>query len=295
VVTNASGTVEQTLDYFPYGGTRISIGQNPTSRQYIGQFADQSNLDYLQARYMNPTQGQFISQDPVFLAVGDPTQIQQLIQQDQQKLLSDPQQMNSYSYARNNPIVNKDPNGHGLIGELGEIGLRMIEARNAPYTVFGSYYSTYGNPNVPVSQRIGAAIDVGIPAVLLLTPSLSPVAGVVGIWEAFVFSGEVITGRDPSESAEYVEGLISNSATRCPNGTTRKSDAALSARRRQPLLSGARLPPREPDRGSGPVSGAKASAASSRGAQDRTLGPCYSPSIGFPRMGGPHEHLPSTA
>jgi hypothetical protein len=117
-----------------------------------------------------------------------------------------------YSYARNNPIVNKDPNGHGLIGELGEIGLRMIEARNAPYTVFGSYYSTYGNPNVPVSQHIGAAIDVGIPAVLLLTPSLSPVAGVVGIWEAFVFSGEVITGRDLSESAEYVEGLKERAA-----------------------------------------------------------------------------------
>ena len=53
VVTDASGTVVQTLDYYPYGATRISSGQNAESRQYIGQFADPSSLLYLQARYMD--------------------------------------------------------------------------------------------------------------------------------------------------------------------------------------------------------------------------------------------------
>src|SRR5215472_14411646 len=43
VVTNASGTVEQTLDYYPYGGTRISGGSNVETRQYIGLFSDQSD------------------------------------------------------------------------------------------------------------------------------------------------------------------------------------------------------------------------------------------------------------
>src|SRR6516165_389415 len=66
VVTNASGTVEQTLDYFPYGATRISAGQNATSRQYIGQFADQSTLDYLNARYYDSSRGQFLTEDPSF-------------------------------------------------------------------------------------------------------------------------------------------------------------------------------------------------------------------------------------
>jgi RHS repeat-associated protein len=112
VVTNASGTVVKTLDYYPYGGTRISSGQNATSRQYIGQFSDPSNLDYLQARYYDPSRGQFISQDPTFLAVGNPTQLQQLSKQSQQQFLSDPQQLNSYSYGRDNPITRKDPDGN---------------------------------------------------------------------------------------------------------------------------------------------------------------------------------------
>ena len=99
VVTNASGTVEQTLDYFPYGGTRISTGQNAANRQYIGQFADQSNLDYLQARYYDPSRGQFLSEDPVFW------------ENPKAQDLTNPQSLNSYSYANDNPITGKDPSG----------------------------------------------------------------------------------------------------------------------------------------------------------------------------------------
>jgi RHS repeat-associated protein len=72
VVTNASGTVVQTLDFYPYGATRISssVGGADSARKYIGQFADTSNLDYLNARYYESTRGQFISQDPVFWKIG---------------------------------------------------------------------------------------------------------------------------------------------------------------------------------------------------------------------------------
>src|SRR5215471_20470856 len=101
VVTDANGTVVQTLDYYPYGATRINTntGGADSARKYIGQFADQSNLDYLQARYYDPNRGQFLTQDPVFL--GDP----------KAQNLADPQSLNSYSYAEDNPIGNKDPNG----------------------------------------------------------------------------------------------------------------------------------------------------------------------------------------
>jgi RHS repeat-associated protein len=111
VVTNASGAVEQTLDYFPYGGTRISTGQNPTSRQYIGQFADQSTSDYLNARYYEGSRGQFLTQDSTFLALGDLQKLGQLTRESQQTFLRDPQQMNSYSYSTDNPITKIDPDG----------------------------------------------------------------------------------------------------------------------------------------------------------------------------------------
>src|SRR6266700_3889404 len=100
VLTNASGTVVQTLDYFPYGATRVSsnIGAADSSRKFIGQFADQSNLDYLNARYYDPARGQFLSEDSTFWALPS-------------NILADPQQMNSYNYARGNPIRFSDPEG----------------------------------------------------------------------------------------------------------------------------------------------------------------------------------------
>ena len=112
VVTDQDGAVVQTLDYYPFGTTRVSSGVNATSRKFIGQFADESNLSYLQARYYDPSRGQFLSQDPSFLAVGDPTQLKQITGLDQQTFLADPQLANSTSYARDNPITIKDPNGN---------------------------------------------------------------------------------------------------------------------------------------------------------------------------------------
>src|SRR3989344_5764439 len=95
VVTNASGTVVQTIDYYPYGGVRINSSTDGTNsgRKYVNRFADQSTLDYLNARYYDPARGQFISQDPMFWSV-------------RQNLL-DPQSLNSYSYAEGNPITKK--------------------------------------------------------------------------------------------------------------------------------------------------------------------------------------------
>jgi hypothetical protein len=65
----------------------------------------------LQVRHQNSGRGQFISEDPVFLAVGNPGQIKQLVGRDQQTLLANPQALNSYSYAQDNPITASDPRG----------------------------------------------------------------------------------------------------------------------------------------------------------------------------------------
>src|SRR5215470_1553632 len=99
VVTNASGTVVQTLDYYPYGATRISTnsGGVDSARKYINRFADQSNLDYLNARYYDSARGQFITEDPIFWS--------------SKQNLANPQSLNSYSYANDNPVSGKDPDG----------------------------------------------------------------------------------------------------------------------------------------------------------------------------------------
>lgn len=103
VVTNASGTIVESLDYYPYGSTRVDSNTSSyggEKRKYIGQYNDAgSGLDYLNARYYNASQGLFISQDPVFL--GDP----------KSQLLQNPQSLNAYSYSEDNPINKSDPTG----------------------------------------------------------------------------------------------------------------------------------------------------------------------------------------
>lgn len=109
VVTNASGTIVHTLDYYPYGAARINnqTGTIDTRKKYIGIERDtDTGLDYAQARYYENARGQFLSQDPVFWEVGQT--------RDGKSVLANPQAQNSYGYAGGNPIIQKDPSGRYL-------------------------------------------------------------------------------------------------------------------------------------------------------------------------------------
>jgi RHS repeat-associated protein len=82
-------------------------GSLAEQRKYIGQEFDTStNLSYLNARFYNPDRGQFLSEDPVFWEISQT--------QDGKAVLQNPQTQNSYSYAGDNPIVNKDQDGRKL-------------------------------------------------------------------------------------------------------------------------------------------------------------------------------------
>ncbi len=100
-------TAQETIDYYPYGQARVdtTVGSfNGEKRNFIGQQYDAAPaLDYLNARYYNPAQGEFTSQDPMFLKSpknGD---------------LTNPQSLNAYTYALDNPITLKDPSGKGTL------------------------------------------------------------------------------------------------------------------------------------------------------------------------------------
>jgi RHS repeat-associated protein len=93
---------EEALDYYPFGGLHLDSKTNygGVRNKYAGTVYDAlSGLNYMQARYQNSSRGQFISEDPVFL--GDPSQ----------QNLRDPQSLNSYAYANDNPITKSDPTG----------------------------------------------------------------------------------------------------------------------------------------------------------------------------------------
>jgi RHS repeat-associated protein len=111
VVTKADGSVKARHDYLPYGEEVTgSIGGRDTVPQYAAadgvkqKFAskqrdDETGLDFSEARYYASTQGRFTSIDPILITEGR---------------LIDPQQINLYNYARNNPLRFSDPTGEDI-------------------------------------------------------------------------------------------------------------------------------------------------------------------------------------
>jgi len=95
VQASSSGASEQTCVSMPFGDAPLCTGA--TEHFFTGKERDtESGLDYFKARYYGSSFGRFGTPDPSGLFFADP---------------SDPQSLNLYAYARNNPLQNIDPTG----------------------------------------------------------------------------------------------------------------------------------------------------------------------------------------
>ena len=95
VVTNSAGATRQKANYYPFGETRIESGTANIPYKFTGQEEDkETGLYYYGARYYDPVLARFISADSIVQSPGDP------------------QSLNRYTYARNNPLYYVDPSGH---------------------------------------------------------------------------------------------------------------------------------------------------------------------------------------
>ncbi|MFA5188564.1 MAG: RHS repeat-associated core domain-containing protein [Patescibacteria group bacterium] len=109
--TNAA--VDQVIDYYPFGGIRFNEQNSTTDqgRKFTGKIGDSSTtLQYFGARYYQGDVGRFWSIDPLFLIAGD-KQFKNIAGYDLIYYLSEPQNLNSYSYVTNNPLKYVDPLG----------------------------------------------------------------------------------------------------------------------------------------------------------------------------------------
>jgi RHS repeat-associated protein len=100
LITRDGGVLVAKHSYYPFGA-EMAINPTETTTELM-KFAgherdvvpgDNHSVDYMHARFYNPTAGRFLSVDPVG---GDAEQ---------------PQSWNRYAYVRNNPIGNTDPDG----------------------------------------------------------------------------------------------------------------------------------------------------------------------------------------
>lgn len=106
VLTNQSGAVVEKTTYEPYG--EVKSGGTKSKFGYTGQEKDQeTGLNYYDSRYYDPHLQRFVQPDTMLPDVYDP------------------QQLNRYSYANNNPLRYTDPTGHGVFDKLLKLAFKI--------------------------------------------------------------------------------------------------------------------------------------------------------------------------
>jgi RHS repeat-associated protein len=97
VVTSATGQILDDSDFYPFGGERPVTSATDNNYLFTGKERDtESGLDNFIKRYHASSLGRFMTPDPIGIM---------------KQKLTDPQQWNMYSYARNNPLRFIDPLG----------------------------------------------------------------------------------------------------------------------------------------------------------------------------------------
>ncbi len=96
LVTNASGSILDESDFYPFGGERVISSSSGNTYKFTGKERDsESGLDNFGKRYDSSSMGRFMTPDAFY----------------KDSHVGDPQSWNEYAYARNNPLRYVDPTG----------------------------------------------------------------------------------------------------------------------------------------------------------------------------------------
>ncbi len=104
-MSDATGKIVWKADYKPFGEEKAVTGTFENNKRFVGKEKDvETGLNYFGARYLKDKIGRFTSVDPV--GTGNP-----VTSKTNGKMLLNPQKINRYSYALNNPYRYVDPDG----------------------------------------------------------------------------------------------------------------------------------------------------------------------------------------
>jgi len=256
VITDKNGAVVETLDYYPYGEVRLDEkagNYKGSKRKYIGEEYDSvTGLSYLNARYYNGKEGRFLSEDPVFLAMGNKDQVSQLTGQKLPVILTDPQQLNSYSYARNNPTTYLDKNGNFAFLALAVVyapeimaGLTAVTGTAFLSSQMADSVSALGNQNSSAGDKMWAIPGLVMPtegsigaSVKSSVKGLNAIGGTGKIGEDAlkILGGQSQVPFKTSQGMRFVDQLVNGVANEAKVGYTSLTQRAANQISKDQLL-----------------------------------------------------------
>jgi RHS repeat-associated protein len=161
LLTSSSGETIGAFTYGAYGELEGQAGSATTPMGFAGQYTDaQSGLQYLRARFYDPSTAQFMTLDPILPLTRSP-----------------------YDYARDNPLNRVDPRGLCGAGSINDVleSFNPISEENCAYQGSEALNDATG-----IDPREPAVVDAGVTATCL-----APVADVIcggALAGSFLFS-----------------------------------------------------------------------------------------------------------
>ncbi len=183
LMSDEQGQKVNHYDYSAFGYTVAESGNTENSRNFTGHLRDQeTDLIYMGSRYYHPLLGRFVSPDTI---VPDPT---------------NPQALNRYAYAYNNPISNMDPSGHAPVAVAVVSAVTAISAASAIGGTVGTI--------IAATAVIGAGVSIA--GYFAKDPVLSTIGGVMlGFAGGYAMAGSAVGGIASGLLGASVSGLTS--------------------------------------------------------------------------------------
>jgi len=234
IIIDSSGSIMESTDYKPFGSIQAeyTVTDPISDYKFSGKEVDEeSALQYFGARYNDNQLGRFVSIDPATLSISDEKEFKDKYNRSVESHLSDPQNLNSYSYVANNPLKNTDPDGE-IVETVVDVGFVTYDTGNTLYkggqfvgSLFsGDFQKVSGASNAFLGSFVDLSVDAGatlipfVPAGLTRVDDAAKLVNKAKDFDALAQQSKMLKGIENSKAINTIKAVFKPSDT-IPGGT----------------------------------------------------------------------------